>query len=135
MRLKTYIVDNVTEAIPMIKRDLGADALILNTKRVKKGGFLGLFQKEKLEVIAAAEAKAADQAENSGKKEPAIFQQPESEPPLENKAENQKPLYEEEQTATDLIAELKSIKHFMMGAMEEDRLPKVLKTLNKKLVE
>src|SRR5690606_24599916 len=56
MRLKTYIVQNVSEALPMIKRDLGADALILNTKKVKTGGFIGFFQKERLEVTAAVEA-------------------------------------------------------------------------------
>ena len=55
MRLKTYHVGSISEAIPMIKRDLGADALILNTKKVKTGGFLGFFQKEQLEVIAAVE--------------------------------------------------------------------------------
>ena len=55
MRLKTYQVQSISEAIPMIKRDLGEDALILNTKKVKTGGFLGFFQKEQLEVIAAVE--------------------------------------------------------------------------------
>lgn len=55
MMLKTYIVGTMTEAIPLIKQDLGADALILNTKKIKTGGFLGFFQKDKLEVTAAVD--------------------------------------------------------------------------------
>ena len=60
MRLKTYTVNNMTQVIPMIKRDLGEDALILNTKKVKTGGFLGFFKQEKLEVIAAVETKPSE---------------------------------------------------------------------------
>lgn len=127
MRLKTYTVDNVAEAIPMIKRDLGADALILNTKKVKKGGIFGLFQKEKLEVIAAVESKG-----NENVKKPVadvqpvpVFSEPQS-VPSPNDAGNE---------TNDLIAELKSIKQFMMHVIEEDRLPDVLKPLSERLEE
>lgn len=132
MRLKTYIVDNVGDAIPMIKRDLGADALILNTKKVKKGGLFGLFQKEKLEVIAAVESKAGDSAKSqpaNGRPVP-VF----AEPKTEELAP--KPLREDAGSETnDLIAELKSIKQFMMHVIEEDRLPDVLKPLSGRLEE
>lgn len=40
------------EAIQLIRKELGPDAVILKSKEVKKGGFFGLFQKKKLEVIA-----------------------------------------------------------------------------------
>ena len=43
------------EALPMIRSDLGIDAIILNTKEIRVGGFLGMFGKKKMEVIAAVE--------------------------------------------------------------------------------
>ncbi|WP_307335179.1 flagellar biosynthesis protein FlhF [Caldalkalibacillus uzonensis] len=56
MRVKKYIVDNLAEAMQEIKQDLGHNAVILDTKKVKKRGFLGLFgKKTQIEVIAAAD--------------------------------------------------------------------------------
>lgn len=127
MRLKTYTVDNVAEAIPLIKRDLGADALILNTKKVKKGGIFGLFQKDKLEVIAAVESKGSELAKTPvADIEPVpVFSEPQS-VPSPSGAGNE---------TNDLIAELKSIKQFMMHVIEEDRLPDILKPLSERLEE
>jgi flagellar biosynthesis protein FlhF len=55
MIIKTYVVNNVTEAYPMIVHDLGTEAFILNTKPIKTGGFFGLFRKKQVEVVAAAD--------------------------------------------------------------------------------
>lgn len=41
------------EAMKQIRAELGNDAVILNSKIVTTGGFLGLFKKENIEVIAA----------------------------------------------------------------------------------
>jgi flagellar biosynthesis protein FlhF len=43
------------EAMQQIRGDLGNDAVILSTKELKVGGFLGLFSKKRIEVIAAVE--------------------------------------------------------------------------------
>jgi flagellar biosynthesis protein FlhF len=113
MRLKTYHVGSISEAIPMIKRDLGADALILNTKKVKTGGFLGLFKKEQLEVIAAVENKK---------------------PEVEPEVPAFKQVSERNETS-DLIDELKNIKQFMMQVVEEDHLPNSIKAISDQLKE
>ncbi|GGH17709.1 flagellar biosynthesis protein FlhF [Paenibacillus segetis] len=55
MRVKRYIVDTMPDAMHKIRGELGADAVILSTKELKIGGFLGMFQKKKIEVIAASE--------------------------------------------------------------------------------
>jgi len=55
VRVKRYVVDDVPQALPMIRSELGQDAVILNTKEIYVGGFLGLFRKKKMEVIAAVE--------------------------------------------------------------------------------
>lgn len=59
MRVKRYIVDTMPDAMLKIRSELGADAVILSTKEMKVGGFLGMFQKRKIEVIAATEGNAA----------------------------------------------------------------------------
>src|SRR5699024_8519863 len=41
------------EAMAKIKKELGPDAVILNSKQIKTGGIFGLFKKKKIEVIAA----------------------------------------------------------------------------------
>ncbi|HEX7057970.1 MAG TPA: flagellar biosynthesis protein FlhF [Bacilli bacterium] len=53
MRVKRYVVDSMPEALKKIRSDLGNDAIILNTKELRSGGFLGLFAKRRIEVIAA----------------------------------------------------------------------------------
>lgn len=53
MKIKKYIVRSMPEAMSLIKKDLGNDAVILNSKEIKTGGFLGMFKKKNFEVIAA----------------------------------------------------------------------------------
>lgn len=62
MRVKRYIVDTMPDAMLKIRTDLGSDAVILSTKELKTGGFLGMFQKKKIEVIAAVEKEQTAEA-------------------------------------------------------------------------
>lgn len=43
----------MNEAMTRIRYELGADAIIISQRKVRKGGFLGLFSKKSLEVTAA----------------------------------------------------------------------------------
>jgi flagellar biosynthesis protein FlhF len=131
MRLKTYTVNNMTQVIPMIKRDLGEDALILNTKKVKTGGFLGFFKQEKLEVIAAVETKSSEPM-RSIEPNKTEFQPSEMEETSADIESENTPVMKEE-NLDELMSELKSLKQFMFQVIDEDRLPEALKVLNKKL--
>ncbi|UNK16692.1 flagellar biosynthesis protein FlhF [Paenibacillus sp. N3/727] len=53
MRVKRFIVDTMPEAMQHIRNELGSDAVILSSKEIKVGGFMGIFTKKKIEVIAA----------------------------------------------------------------------------------
>jgi len=53
MKVKRYIVKDMSEAMIKIKSDLGIDAVILNTRKIKTGGFFRFFKKPLLEVVAA----------------------------------------------------------------------------------
>ncbi len=57
MKLKKYIVKDITEAMRMIKEDLGDDAVILSTRKIRKGGFLGIGSKTFFEVTAVVDEK------------------------------------------------------------------------------
>lgn len=65
MRVKRYIVNALPEAVTLIRTDFGKDAVILETKEIKVGGFMGMFRKKKMEVIAAVESGAQRQADLS----------------------------------------------------------------------
>jgi len=117
MRLKTYIVGTMTEAIPLIKKDLGEDALILNTKKVKTGGFLGFFQKEKLEVTAAIDPISAPKTKQA-------------DPP---KARPLASLANPADSSAELITELKNIKQFMVQQVKAEHLPEALQLLKERL--
>ncbi|MBJ6363395.1 flagellar biosynthesis protein FlhF [Paenibacillus sp. GCM10012307] len=56
MRVKRYVVKSMPDALSLIRSELGNDAVILNTKEIRVGGFMGMFRKKKMEVIAAIES-------------------------------------------------------------------------------
>lgn len=52
MKVKKFIASSMPEAMKQIREELGIDAVILNSKEIHQGGFLGLFKKRKIEVVA-----------------------------------------------------------------------------------
>ncbi|MCB0209790.1 MAG: 50S ribosome-binding GTPase [Anaerolineae bacterium] len=54
MRLKKYLVNDMSEALPLIRADLGPDAVILHTEKVRPG-LLGLLRRPRLQVMAAVD--------------------------------------------------------------------------------
>lgn len=96
MKVKRYLVDDLPQAVQQIRSELGSDAVILNTKEIRTGGFLGMFRKKRMEVIAAVDESAKPQARPSAK--PILRQQPEpvkkqpitpavAEPPLDRETD------------------------------------------------
>lgn len=55
MKVKRYIVKDMSEAMIKIKSELGIDAVILNTRKIKTGGFFRFFKKPLIEVVAAVD--------------------------------------------------------------------------------
>ncbi|MBB6452906.1 flagellar biosynthesis protein FlhF [Salirhabdus euzebyi] len=53
MKVKKYKAPTMPEAMNQIRKELGSDAVILNSKVVKSKGLFGFFQKNNIEVIAA----------------------------------------------------------------------------------
>lgn len=58
MNLRTYQAYSMAEALAAVKRDLGADAIILNTRTFQRGGLLGLGRRTIIELTASANTPA-----------------------------------------------------------------------------
>lgn len=126
-----------------IKHDLGQNAIILNTKKIKTGGFLGFFTREQIEVIAAVdqERRASSTAKTSvdvrleSKSESKPETQPETEP-----ASDTQPIKEDhdyQHFNNELIGELKTMKKFMVSVLseKEDKLPAAIQKVNQLFVK
>lgn len=50
--MKKYTANTMPEAMKLIRKELGEDAVILNSKVVYSKGFLGMFKKKSIEVLA-----------------------------------------------------------------------------------
>lgn len=72
MKIRRYVAKNTQEAILKVKMDLGSEALILNTRKVRKKGLLGLFSKPMTEVLAAVD----EYSRKTALAEPAISNYP-----------------------------------------------------------
>lgn len=109
MKVKRYIVQDMNEAMIKIKSELGIDAVILNTRKIKAGGLFRFFKKPLLEVVAAAD-------------EPNVINTKENRPkPLVNeelKKADESPLTEQVQ---DKI--VSHIKNEPSSVRKEDALP------------
>lgn len=58
MKVKTYRAPTLAEALAEAKSDLGIEAVIVQTRRIRQGGFLGMLATEVFEVIAAVDPEA-----------------------------------------------------------------------------
>lgn len=65
MRVKRFVGENVTATMGKIKKELGSEAVILQTRQIKEGGFLGFFTKTKVEITAAVDEKEANYPVNN----------------------------------------------------------------------
>lgn len=54
--MKKYTATTMPEAMKMIRKELGEEAVILNSKVVYSKGFLGMFKKKSIEVLAGMDA-------------------------------------------------------------------------------
>jgi flagellar biosynthesis protein FlhF len=112
MIIKTYVVNNITEAYPMIFQDLGTEAFILHTKPVKTGGLFGLFRKKQVEVVAAADHYAENPTH------------------MELATESEKPVND---TQNEVLKELSEVKGLIKTIVKDEQ--KTLPTVVEKWVQ
>jgi flagellar biosynthesis protein FlhF len=59
MKIKKYCVENVQEGMQQIKKDLGPDAVIIQSRKIREKGLRGLFSPVKVEITAAVDTSRA----------------------------------------------------------------------------
>ncbi|QEK12257.1 flagellar biosynthesis protein FlhF [Crassaminicella thermophila] len=55
MKVKRYIANNTQEAMLKVKMELGANAVILHSRKIKRPGITGFFKRPLIEMVAAIE--------------------------------------------------------------------------------
>jgi flagellar biosynthesis protein FlhF len=78
MKVKKYMAPSMPEAMNKIRKELGQDAVILNSRVVHTGGMFGFFRKKSIEVIAAIDTQQPVKTKNKPLREeqsrqPALF--------------------------------------------------------------
>jgi flagellar biosynthesis protein FlhF len=64
MKIRRYMGSDTQEALLKVKMDLGNDAVILNTRKVRQKGLMKLFSKPMVEVLAALDEEYGKKKEN-----------------------------------------------------------------------
>jgi flagellar biosynthesis GTPase FlhF len=64
MRVRKYTGKDMQEALAKVKLDLGVEAVILNSRKLKKKGISGWFSKPYYEVLAAIDESSTQQAKH-----------------------------------------------------------------------
>ncbi len=70
MKVKRYVGETAQEALQKVKSDLGRDAIILNTRKIRRKGIAGLFTKPLVEVVATIDADAVSSKKNYNDNKP-----------------------------------------------------------------
>lgn len=103
MKVKKYQAKNRSNAMQMIKKEFGSDAVILQSRAIKKGGFLGLFQQNYVEVIAALDEEISEENQSNAAE------------PI-----NHSSLIEQQTSESQIMKELKELKVIMNRSTTAD---------------
>ncbi len=138
MKVKKYVAPSMQEAMKKIRSEMGNDAVILNSKMVQTGGFLGFFTKKNIEVIAAIDPDVSTIDRKSVKpvlketlKDPIQFSSnniEEKVPTNSHKSVDQAPILEE-------ITELKRMLKSISTNEKSDVYPQPLKELLENMIK
>jgi flagellar biosynthesis protein FlhF len=80
MRIKKFEAETLQEALAKIKRDFGPEAVILHTKKYKRGGIFGVFGRETTEVTAGIDINI-DRPRQQQQQQAATYEKPSPQPP------------------------------------------------------
>ncbi len=64
MKIRKYLSSDMKEGMARVKKDLGREAVILHSRRVKRKGILGYFTPRQIEIIAAVDPKPKEAPAN-----------------------------------------------------------------------
>jgi flagellar biosynthesis protein FlhF len=110
MKIKKYITISMSEATKKIKEELGSEAVILSSKTVYTGGFLGMFKTKKIEVIAAIDEEVSTEPSFAPRSMPKREVVEQVIPPIPVQALKEEQLLEEIASLKEILSEMKEPK-------------------------
>jgi flagellar biosynthesis protein FlhF len=120
MKVKKYTASSMPEAMKLVRAELGSDAVILNSRVVQTGGFMGFFKKNSIEVIAAIDPDTDISAKPAAVDQAPKFARPATmgdAPKKDTPAVQLKPIAETPQKADEeLLKEIAQLKELLKGA-------------------
>ncbi|NLY11480.1 MAG: flagellar biosynthesis protein FlhF [Firmicutes bacterium] len=121
MKVKKFIGDNMTEAVNKMREEFGRDAVVLHTKTITYGGFLGLFREKKIEIIGAYDD--SDQASNANKNQ-SVSKVEEVQPEVSGETKIYKATIKKPQLTT-IESSISPVKELYQGLIESEISPEL----------
>lgn len=124
MKVKKYTAASMPEAMKKIRAELGEQAVLLQSKTVYTGGFLGLFKKKLIEVVAAIDPNPPHEVVPS--KEAVAPVVSKSRPPLQRKTErnSEETLKKELNELKEIVKQFSKVDHLSLDAYPDElKLP------------
>ncbi|MGE6753095.1 flagellar biosynthesis protein FlhF [Rossellomorea sp. NPDC071047] len=112
MKVKKYVAPSMNEAMKKVRAELGDDAVILNSKVAFTGGFMGLFKKKMIEVIAAIDPEVESEKIEMSRLNVASAQTPPPSPPEKKYEVPNKSVESELKELKQMISTIKSKNQF-----------------------
>ncbi len=140
MKIKRYMGKNTQEALLKVKMDLGNNAIILNTKKVRQKGIKKYFTSPMIEVMAAIDddtskikehelTKISPTADTTNLAKTILSQKEGNFTELENKVNNIEKVLDKIMDAVNPDKNSKNVKN------EEDKLPQIFQLLYNNLIK
>ncbi|KMY53631.1 hypothetical protein AC623_06190 [Bacillus sp. FJAT-27231] len=124
MKVKKYTASSMPEAMKKIRAELGEQAVLLQSKTVYTRGFLGLFKKKLIEVVAAIDPNPPQEAIRL--KEAVTPAVANSRPPLQSKTEknSEEMLKKELNELKEIVKQFSRVDHLSLDAYPDElKLP------------
>jgi flagellar biosynthesis protein FlhF len=139
MKVKKFIAPSMQEAMKKIRSEMGNDAVILNSKVSHSGGFLGLFAKKQIEVIAAIDPDEPERQKvretRTSIQEKSAFPMSQNKTIMHNEHLTRSINVEDNQGVLEELKELKGLLHSISTNERSDIYPEPLKVILKQLTK
>ncbi|MBU8906994.1 flagellar biosynthesis protein FlhF [Desertibacillus haloalkaliphilus] len=120
MKVKKYVASSMAEAMQKIRHELGNEAVILNSKEIETGGFLGFFTKKNIEVIAAIDKTPTIKKPERPRERPSPSEQLVREKRQTPPTTPKRPV-RLEKNESELISEINELKNIVKGMTQSGR--------------
>ncbi|MDQ0350639.1 flagellar biosynthesis protein FlhF [Alkalibacillus filiformis] len=124
MKVKKYTAPTMPEVMKLVRKELGNQAVILNSREKRSNGFLGLFKKRNIEVVAAVDPNPV--LNKQSKNTQVSFKQEQS--PNLNESSTTKKEYD-----PDLLKEIRDLKEQLSNQEQTAQYPEVIEKVNSHL--